>query len=421
MSSSRSLGSASESIELAVDREHLVGVAHGLEAQHAVDRPDGDQRLLRAQHEAADRDLVLVLHHLGEQAVGLGRVLVGHQVVRLLEVHGVDLGEVDEVLDLDLPARLGLERGELVGLDHHVVAVLELVALDDLVVRAPLRRSAPTPGGTGCGRRSRPRAGGSGRPATRVADTRRTGTVTSPKLIDPVQMAVGKVVSPILVAYYLRRSWRRFRPRSAHRRTPSTATTVEVDGRRLRLTNLDKVLYPATGFTKGQVVDYYARIAPAMLPHLEDRPVTMLRLPDGIAGERFFEKRCPGHRPAWLDTVPLDADSDIAACSLDSVPALVWTANLAALELHTPQARAADPWQPSAIVFDLDPGPGADLRRLRAGRARAARPPRPARPARGREDVGLEGPAPVGRDPPVGRRRDHQGVRARAGQGARVA
>jgi bifunctional non-homologous end joining protein LigD len=139
------------------------------------------------------------------------------------------------------------------------------------------------------------------------------------------------------------------------------ATEVEVDGRRLRLTNLDKVLYPATGFTKSQVVDYYARIAPVMLPHLHDRPVTMVRLPDGIAGERFFEKRCPGHRPAWLDTVPLDADSEIGACSLDSVPALVWTANLAALELHTPQARAADPWKPSAIVFDLDPGPGTDL------------------------------------------------------------
>jgi bifunctional non-homologous end joining protein LigD len=129
----------------------------------------------------------------------------------------------------------------------------------------------------------------------------------------------------------------------------------------LRLTNLDKVLYPATGFTKGQVIDYYARIGPTMLPHLRDRPVTMVRLPDGVAGERFFEKRCPGHRPQWLETVPLDADSAVAACSLDCVPALVWTANLAALELHTPQARAAEPWTPSAIVFDLDPGPGTDL------------------------------------------------------------
>jgi bifunctional non-homologous end joining protein LigD len=143
--------------------------------------------------------------------------------------------------------------------------------------------------------------------------------------------------------------------------TPDAVAHVEVEGRRLRVTNLDKVLYPANGFTNGRVVDYYARIAPAMLPHLHDRPTTMVRLPDGVTGERFFEKRCPGHRPAWLDTVPLDADSDVAACSLESVPALVWTANLAALELHTPQARAGEPWKPSAIVFDLDPGPGTDL------------------------------------------------------------
>jgi bifunctional non-homologous end joining protein LigD len=136
---------------------------------------------------------------------------------------------------------------------------------------------------------------------------------------------------------------------------------VEIDGRRLRLTNLDKVLYPANSFTKGAVIHYYTQVAPVMLPHLHDRPVTMLRLPDGVDGERFFEKRCPGHRPPWLPTVALDADSDIAACSIDEPAALVWTANLAALELHTPQARAADPWCPSAIVFDLDPGPGCDL------------------------------------------------------------
>jgi bifunctional non-homologous end joining protein LigD len=150
-------------------------------------------------------------------------------------------------------------------------------------------------------------------------------------------------------------------PRSKKSGESATVTEVDVAGRHLRLTNLDKVLYPATGFTKGQVVDYYARIAPAMLPHLTDRPVTMVRLPDGIDGERFFEKRCPGHRPAWLGTVPLDADSEIAACSIADVGGLVWTANLAALELHTPQARAADPWRPTAVVFDLDPGPRAGL------------------------------------------------------------
>ena len=136
---------------------------------------------------------------------------------------------------------------------------------------------------------------------------------------------------------------------------------MQVDGRRLRLTNLDKVLYPATGFTKGQVLDYYARVGPTMLGHLSRRPLTMVRLPDGIEGERFFEKRCPGHRPDWVPTVPLDADSAIRACSIEEVPALVWTANLAALELHTPQATADDPWHPTAMVFDLDPGAPADV------------------------------------------------------------
>ena len=139
-------------------------------------------------------------------------------------------------------------------------------------------------------------------------------------------------------------------------------TKVEVGGRELSLSNLDKVLYPATGFTKGQVVDYYARIAPVMLEHLRGRPVTMVRLPDGVEGERFFEKRCPGHRPRWLRTVPLDAGSDTPACAIDDLPGLVWTANLAALELHTPQATAEDPLRPTAMVFDLDPGAPADVR-----------------------------------------------------------
>ncbi|MFI5047338.1 MAG: non-homologous end-joining DNA ligase [Acidimicrobiia bacterium] len=140
-----------------------------------------------------------------------------------------------------------------------------------------------------------------------------------------------------------------------------SVTHVEIDGRRLRLTNFDKVLYPATGFTKGQVVDYYARIGSVMLPHLARRPVTMVRLPDGIEGERFFEKRCPGHRPEWMSTVPLDADSTTQACCIEELASLVWTANLAALELHTPQATADDPWKPTAMVFDLDPGAPADV------------------------------------------------------------
>ena len=150
-------------------------------------------------------------------------------------------------------------------------------------------------------------------------------------------------------------------PREKARGSAESATHVEVEGRRLRITNLQKVLYPATGFTKGHVVDYYARIGPTMVPHLSGRPLTMVRLPDGIGGERFFEKRCPGHRPDWVPTVPLDAGSSIQSCSIEEVPALVWTANLAALELHTPQARADDPDHPTAMVFDLDPGAPADV------------------------------------------------------------
>ena len=148
---------------------------------------------------------------------------------------------------------------------------------------------------------------------------------------------------------------------AARSRKPQNATTATIDGRHLRLTNLEKILYPTTGFTKGQVIDYYARVAPAMLPHLEDRPLTMVRLPDGVTGERFFEKRCPGHRPEWLETVALSHDSDIRACSVADLPGLVWVANLAALELHTPQACAADPTHPTAVVFDLDPGAPAGI------------------------------------------------------------
>jgi bifunctional non-homologous end joining protein LigD len=153
-------------------------------------------------------------------------------------------------------------------------------------------------------------------------------------------------------------------PAAAGRRPGKRPTTerVEVGGRHLRLTNLDKVLYPVAGFTKGQVIDYYARVAPAILPHLHDRPLTMVRFPDGVEGERFFEKRCPGHRPEWLRTVPLDAGSSTPACAVDDLPGLVWMANLAALELHPPQALASDPLRPTAMVFDLDPGAPADMR-----------------------------------------------------------
>ncbi len=142
-----------------------------------------------------------------------------------------------------------------------------------------------------------------------------------------------------------------------------TEHTVELDGRRLKVSNLDKVLYPETGFTKAEVIDYYVRVAPAMLPHIADRGVTLRRYPNGVDGKSFFEKRCPSHRPEWVGTFagPGDRDGTIGYCALDSVAALAWAANLAALELHAPMARGADIESPTMCVFDLDPGPDVGI------------------------------------------------------------
>ncbi|HEV3226941.1 MAG TPA: non-homologous end-joining DNA ligase [Acidimicrobiales bacterium] len=143
-----------------------------------------------------------------------------------------------------------------------------------------------------------------------------------------------------------------------------TDTTVEIDGRQLKLSNLEKVLYPATGFTKGEVIDYYARIAPTMLTHIGDRGITMRRFPNGVDGKSFFEKRCPKHRPDWLGVCPGPGDHGgaIDYCCLGSVPAIVWSANLAALEIHAPMARCGDIETPCMVVFDLDPGEPAAMR-----------------------------------------------------------
>ena len=133
---------------------------------------------------------------------------------------------------------------------------------------------------------------------------------------------------------------------------------VQVDGRQLSLSNLDKVMYPAVGFTKAEVIDYYTRIAPAMIPHLHGRPITLKRYPNGVEGQFFYEKNCPKHRPDWVDTVLIGG---IGYCLLESTAHLVWTANLAAIELHPSLASAPDLLCPRSVVFDLDPGPGADV------------------------------------------------------------
>jgi bifunctional non-homologous end joining protein LigD len=136
---------------------------------------------------------------------------------------------------------------------------------------------------------------------------------------------------------------------------------VEVDGRELVLSNLDKVLYPAAGFRKAEVIDYYRRIGPTVLRHLEGRPPTLVRAPDGPDGERFFEKRCPPHHPKWLRTEAVVAGGGQQGCVIEELAALLWLANLAALELHTHQWTLADAWHPTAVVIDLDPGPPAGV------------------------------------------------------------
>ena len=142
-----------------------------------------------------------------------------------------------------------------------------------------------------------------------------------------------------------------------------TDTVVELEGQRLRLRNLEKVLYPENGFTKAEVIDYYVRVAPVMVPHLAGRGVTFKRYPDGVDGNSFFEKRCPGHRPDFVATVvgPGDRQGGIDYCCIDSLPSLAWAANMAALEIHAPMATGEDIESPRICVFDLDPGAPADI------------------------------------------------------------
>ncbi|MBA2554976.1 MAG: ATP-dependent DNA ligase [Geodermatophilaceae bacterium] len=150
----------------------------------------------------------------------------------------------------------------------------------------------------------------------------------------------------------------------------SERVSVDVGGRTLKLSNLDKVLYPEDGYTKGQVIDYYARIADVLLPHLAGRPLTVKRYPDGVDGKFFFEKNAPSHKPDWVRSVELPTPGStrqretIRYAVVEDLPTLIWLANLAALELHIPQwtvgprggVRGAD-----LMVFDLDPGPPATI------------------------------------------------------------
>ena len=146
----------------------------------------------------------------------------------------------------------------------------------------------------------------------------------------------------------------------------ATSQVVEVEGRELKLTNLDKVLYPEAGFTKGEVVDYYARVAPTMVPHLSGRAVTLRRFPEGVddLDSAFFEKRCPKHRPKWVKTTSVTAgprSGKIDFCVCDGKPTLIWMAQLAAIELHPSLSLGRAPKRPTVLAFDLDPGPPANI------------------------------------------------------------
>ena len=148
------------------------------------------------------------------------------------------------------------------------------------------------------------------------------------------------------------------------RRMPHNESVVDIQGRSLKLGNLDKVMYPETGFAKSQVIDYYVRVAPALLPHLHDRPLTMKRYPNGVTGMFFYEKNCPKHAPEWIQTAKVWSGGNnrfMYYCMMQDLPSLVWAANLADIELHTSLSLCHDVMQPTMIVFDLDPGPPANI------------------------------------------------------------
>ncbi len=143
----------------------------------------------------------------------------------------------------------------------------------------------------------------------------------------------------------------------------ATKSTLEIEGRKVEVSNLDKVFYPKAGFTKGQVIDYYIRVSSVLLPHLKNRPISLKRYPDGVEGFFFYEKQCPSHRPNWVKTakVAKTEGGEIDYCVMNDLSALVWAANLADLELHTFLHRAPAIRRPTSLAFDLDPGAPADL------------------------------------------------------------
>nr|WP_218039623.1 non-homologous end-joining DNA ligase [Dendrosporobacter quercicolus] len=154
------------------------------------------------------------------------------------------------------------------------------------------------------------------------------------------------------------------RPKPGGKNPVPNKSIIEVGGKQLKLSNLDKIFYPSTAFTKGQVIDYYIRIAPVLLPHLKGRPLTLKRYPNGALQKFFYQKECPSSKPDWLQTAPIWSESNqknTNFCLVEDLPSLIWSANLAALELHTSLSLAQTILQPTMVVFDLDPGPPAAI------------------------------------------------------------
>lgn len=142
----------------------------------------------------------------------------------------------------------------------------------------------------------------------------------------------------------------------------SKKAQLEVEGVQVPVSNLDKVMYPKTGFTKGDVIQYYIHVAPYLLPHLANRALTLKRYPDGVEGSFFYEKQCPDHAPDWVKTTKVaKTDGNIDYCIIADLPSLVWVANIANLEFHTFLHRARAAKRPAVLAFDLDPGPPADI------------------------------------------------------------
>ena len=172
---------------------------------------------------------------------------------------------------------------------------------------------------------------------------------------------------------------------------------LEVDGRELVVSNVDKIYFPETGFTKGEVIAFYSEIADVIMPHLRDRPLTMKRFPEGVTGEHFYEKNAPKHTPPWVETFAVPRSEGGPAINYilcNDRATLLWTANLGDIEKHVLLARAPDLLAPTSIVFDLDPGPPAGHPRMRRGGAASERTLRRVGAGVVRESLGLERAAP---------------------------